>query len=163
MHPKTPIDWLRTACEASAGSHDPHTQNGAVIVPVSNQLAAVGCNKIPKGVVRTPDRLRRPEKYAYIEHAERAAIYAAARSGIPTVGATLYCPWFACTECARAIIMAGVTEVVGHVRPRAATPARWTDEIVKAEGMLTEAGVSLRWLADRLGVSILFDGEEMEL
>ena len=159
----TPAQWLKIACEQAASSHDPHTQNGAVLVPAGAAYVAIGVNKVPKGVYAAPDRLLRPLKYKYIEHAERAAIYAAARFGTPTQSATLYCPWFACTDCARAIIMAGITEVVGHVKPRAATPERWTAEIVQAEAMLQEAGVSTRWLADDLGVTIRFDGEEMHL
>jgi deoxycytidylate deaminase len=66
-------------------------------------------------------------------------------------------------DCARAIIIAGITEVVGHVKPRAATPERWTAQIVKAEAMLREANVGMRWLAEPLGVTIRFDGQEMEL
>ena len=123
----TPIDWLRIAAqEAAAGSHDMHTQNGAILVPRAAAYVCVGVNKVPAGIWASPDRLARPAKYEYIEHAERMAIYQAARVGTPTRGATLYCPWFACMDCARAIIVAGITEVVGHVRPRAATPERWT-------------------------------------
>jgi deoxycytidylate deaminase len=66
-------------------------------------------------------------------------------------------------DCARAIIVAGIAEVVGHVKPRCATPERWTASIVKAEAMLREANVSMRWLAEPLGVTIKFDGQEMTL
>jgi dCMP deaminase len=159
-----PLEWLRIAAqEAASGSDDPHTQNGAVLVPATASYVCIGVNRVPSGVWAAPGRLRRPEKYGYIEHAERAAIYAAARVGTPTLGATLYCPWFSCMDCARAIIMAGISEVVGHVRPRAATPDRWTEQIVKAEAMLVEARVNIRWLAGPLGVTIRFNGEEMEL
>jgi dCMP deaminase len=163
-HYTTAAEWLRIAAqEAARGSDDPHTQNGAVIVPRTPSFVCIGVNRVPSGVWAAPDRLARPAKYEYIEHAERAAIYAAARVGTQTLGATLYCPWFACMDCARAIIMAGISEVVGHVKPRAATPERWTNQIVKAEAMLMEARVNIRWLADPLGVTIRFDGEEMEL
>jgi dCMP deaminase len=164
LHHNTPLDWLRIAAqEAAAGSHDMHTQNGAVLVPRAASYVCVGVNKVPSGVWAAPDRLARPAKYEYIEHAERMAIYQAARVGTPTLGATLYCPWFACMDCARAIIIAGIAEVVGHVKPRCATPERWTASIVKAEAMLREANVSMRWLAEPLGVTIKFDGEEMTL
>ena len=159
----TPADWLRLACKEAAGSHDPSTQNGAIIVPATAAYVAIGVNKIPSSLQATPGRLQRPEKYKYVEHAERAAIYRAARVGTPTSGATLYCPWYACTDCARAIILAGIAEVVGHVKPRSATPERWTAEIVQAEAMLREAGVGMRWLAADLGVTIRFNGEEMRL
>ena len=47
--------------------------------------------------------------------------------------------WFPCTDCARAIIQAGITEVVGaHYDP---THERWGKSFITAMEMLTEAGV----------------------
>lgn len=159
---RSDAEWLRQAALEATRSHDPVTQNGAVLVPLQGYVA-VARNCIPSGIQPTPTRLLRPTKYDYIEHAERSAIYTAARVGTPTAGARLYCPWFACAECARAIICSGIAEVVGHVRPRAATPDHWTESIVLAEAMLREAGVGMRWLAEPLGVTIRFNGEEMTL
>lgn len=159
---RTDAQWLRAACVEAARSHDPSTQNAAIIVAVDS-LVAVGINKVPGGVYQSPARLVRPEKYEYIEHAERAAIYSACRYGMTTKGATMYCPWFACVECARGIILSGIRQVVGHVRTREATPERWLESIQKAEAMLDEAGVGMRWIAEPLGATILFDGEEMSL
>jgi dCMP deaminase len=159
---RSDADWLRQACLEAQRSHDPVTQNGAVLVPLQGYVA-VARNCIPSGVHVTPGRLERPTKYDYVEHAERSAIYTAARIGTPTAGARLYCPWFACADCGRAIICAGIKEVVGHVKSRAATPDHWTASIVLAEAMLREAGVSMRWLAEDLGVTIRFDGGEMQL
>lgn len=160
---RTDLDWLRLACHTAAEhSHDPHTQNGAVLVPRAGYIAAAA-NCLPRGIRRRQERLERPEKYRWIEHAERGAIYAAARQGTKTDDAVLYCPWFACTDCARAIIEAGIREVVGLVVVRQATPARWEHEIAVAEAMLREAGVGMRWLNERVGVTILFDGKELDL
>jgi dCMP deaminase len=159
---RSDLDWLRQACVAATGSHDPSTQNGAVLVPRSGYVT-LAHNSIPAGINPLPGRLDRPVKYDFVEHAERAAIYKAARNGTPTLGARLYCPWFACADCARAIICSGVIEVIGHIRPRAATPERWTATIVQAEAMLREAGVGMRWLAGPVGVTIRFNGEEMRL
>jgi dCMP deaminase len=82
--------------------------------------------------------------------------------GVATAGATLYCPWFACTDCARAIIQAGITEVVGLISLRNATPARWLLNVEMAEKMLEEAGVSQRLLAGSVGVTIRFDGRDFQ-
>ncbi len=161
-HRRTAVEWLRAACHEAARSHDPSTQNAAIIVTLDN-LVAVGINKVPGGVYPSPTRLVRPEKYEYVEHAERAAIYNACRHGMTTKGATMYCPWFACVDCARGIILSGIRQVVGHVRPREATPERWLGSIQKAEAMLDEAGVGMRWIADPVGATILFNGEEMAL
>jgi dCMP deaminase len=110
-------------------------------------------------VAATEERRSAPEKYLFIEHAERAAIYRAASLGVSTAGASLYCPWFACCDCARAIIMAGISEVVGLVSLRNATPERWQENIKLAEKMLAEAGVGQRLLAVELGEWLRFDGE----
>jgi dCMP deaminase len=155
----TEIDYLREACRyAVQHSHDPETQNGAVLMAGRRVIYAANC--VPPGVVRSEHRLARPFKYDFIEHAERAAIYKAAAAGAATAGATLYCPWFACADCARAIILAGIKEVVGLIALRNATPARWLLNVELAEKMLTEAGVSQRLLADTAGVTIRFDGRD---
>jgi dCMP deaminase len=150
---------LRDACRyAAENSHDPDTQNGAVLVTAGGTIYAANC--VPRGVSRPDHRLARPFKYHFVEHAERAAIYKAAEVGAATAGATLYCPWFACTDCARAIIQAGIKEVVGLVAMRNATPARWLLNVEMAERMLEEAGVSQRLLAGSVGVTIRFDGRD---
>lgn len=160
---RTDIDWLRLAFQAAAEhSDDPHTQNGAVLAPQSG-FVSVSANHVPAGVAVTASRLERPRKYGFVEHAERSAIYAAARCGTKTEGATLYCCWFACRDCARAIICAGVREVVGHVLPRALTPGRWEDEVIAGEAMLREAGVAMRWMAEPVGVAIRFNGEDLKV
>lgn len=162
LEQRTDIDWLRLAfTDAARYSDDPHTQNGAVIVPTPGNEAWSVANHIPAKLQVTSERLERPAKYRYIEHAERAAIFVAARMGTPTEGATLYCCWFACPECARAIIISGVREVVGHVLPRTLTPERWEADVALGESMLREAGVSMRWLADPVGVTIKFDGRSV--
>lgn len=159
---RSDADWLRLAFQTAASqSDDPHTQNGAVLVPKFG-LVAASANHLPPGISATSWRLVRPAKYRYMEHAERGAIYAAARVGTKTEGAALYCAWFACPDCARAIIEAGIRQVVGHVTPRRLTPGRWEAEVVAGERMLMEAGVAVRWLADPLGVAIQFNGEVME-
>lgn len=160
------VDYLRLAVEIAIDhSGDPYTQNGAVLVAIENGQAveARAANGLPPGVAISADRFSRPLKYSFVEHAERGAIYAAARKGLKTAGATLYCPWFACADCARAIICAGVTRVVGHVTPRVLTPARWEESILLADQMLLEAGVQIDLLKENLGVRYLFNGEQMEL
>lgn len=157
------VDILRVAArEAARRSSDPRTQNGAVLSR-QDDIMVLGSNSLPAGIAKTPQRLAAPEKYTFVEHAERAVIYKAASFGWATGGATLYCLWFACPDCARAIIQAGIYEVVGHVKPRSETPSRWLHAVKDGEQMLREAGVGMRWLADPLGVTIRFDGKEMHL
>lgn len=155
------LDILRDALRHAAGnSHDPRTQCGAVLR--SGRRLVYAANVVPPGVDRfRPGRLG-SDKYSFMEHAERAAIYKAAAAGVPAAGATLYAPWFACCDCARAIILAGVVEVVGLGVLAQATPERWREAIAMATEMLTEAGVNQRWITDPVGATILFDGRRLE-
>lgn len=151
----TDLDVLRLALEIGQDrSSDPRTRVGAVLV-CRGQMIGYGANRTPPGV-----RYRQSQKYDVTEHAERDAIYAAALAGHQTAGASLYAPWFACCDCARGIILAGIREVVGLASLRAATPARWAENIALAETMLDEAGVGMRWLAGEAGVTITFDGRD---
>ena len=65
--------------------------------------------------VLDPMRWKSPEKYQWTEHAERNAIYNAARNGVALEGARLYLNWGGCpcSDCARAIIQVGIQEVIG--------------------------------------------------
>ncbi len=152
----------KAAEEAAEHSEDSRTQNGATLLLDSGRWLTAA-NWLPLGVESRPERLEAPEKYRWIEHAERAVILKAAACGARTRGSVLYCPWFACADCARAIIGAEVREVVGSVAARQATPERWEKEIQFAEAMLREAGIAMRWLAEPLGVTIRFDGKELQL
>lgn len=161
MHPNPDLFYLRLAVEiAQTQSDDQHTQNGAVLVTACGWPVGAA-NAFPDGVVPDQSRYQRPTKYMYIEHAERNAIYTAARRGLSTKGGKLYCPWFACTDCARAIICAGITEVVGLAHDPA--HGTWQDSIDCADQMFTEAGVIYRRLQEKLGMTILRDGKEIEL
>lgn len=144
---------------ARYSSHDPRTQNGALLICGSRYVASA--NVYPVQSWRAMSQP--PEKYDYIEHAERAVIYKAAQAGYSTAGATMYAVWFSCPDCARAIIASGVTTVVGSLHARVATPERWAASVARGESMLRNAGVNMRWIADRLGTSITFDGRELHL
>lgn len=153
---------LIEACRHAANfSTDPSTQNGALLVSMMGEVV-LAANTMPD-IESKPERLERPKKYFYIEHAERNVIYAAAKAGVRTEHATLYCPWFACADCARAIIQAGIKRVVGHIVPYMQTPDRWKESVQAADEMLQEAGVIRSYLDVELGVSFLFDGQLLEL
>jgi dCMP deaminase len=161
--PPTELGLLRfAAIEAASKSEDTSTQNAAILVRPDDFVFSAA-NAFPPGIQKRPERLVRPEKYTYIEHAERAVIYRAASSGWPTGGTTMYALWFACPDCARAIISAGIFEVVGHARTRQETPPRWLEAVEDGERMLREAGVGMRWLSGKLGVTIRFNGKELPL
>lgn len=152
------LDFLREAYKfAVLNSTDPSTQNGAVIVR-NGEIYARGANHFPTGVIEFEARWQRPAKYQFVEHAERNAIYDAAARGIPTKGAIMYCPWFACADCGRAIIQAGIVEVIGHETPLHATSPNWQDSIAVALQMFKEAGIKYRHVAGYIGEEIRFNG-----
>ncbi|MFX8778102.1 deaminase, partial [Acinetobacter baumannii] len=92
-------------------------------------------------------RWERPLKYQFVEHAERNSIFHAAREGSKLAGSTMYCPWYACADCARAIIQAGIKEVVGHQKCFDLTPGHWKESIANAFQMFEEAGVKTRTIS----------------
>lgn len=154
--------YLREACRIAAfESEDSRTQNGALL-RARNGHIVTAANQFPP-IVLTDERRANETKYNYIEHAERHVIYKAARDGLCTHDAILYCPWFACADCARAIIMAGVSKVIGHVKPRLITPERWRRSIEIADQMFNESGVEILLLDETLDVSFLFNGELISL
>lgn len=150
------------AYEEAKLSPDKSTQNGAIIVSEGRYLTKVacGCNTLPAGVKHSPERFDRPKKYEFTEHAERNAIYHAARRGKATEGLTMICPWFACADCARAIIQAGIVRVIGHKPMFDETPEHWKASIASAFEMFAEAGIETILYPERLDLSftILFNG-----
>lgn len=157
-----PRSLLRIAATfAGSYSGDTRTQNGAVLADAAGRVVACGVNRLPACLKTTADRLAAPAKYDYVEHAERAAIYAAAAAGVRTAGCTLYCLWFACPDCARAIAMAGIEAVVGLASIRRLMPARWEERVTLGERILAECGVDMRWIGGDVGQRIMFDGQEV--
>lgn len=156
------IKYLRIAFKtAKTKGTDPSTQNGAIIMTAGGWVSGEGANHFPRGVKELEERWGRPQKYAFVEHAERNAIFQAARDGTGTKGCTMYCPWYACSDCARAIIQAGITEVVGHKKCFDLTPDHWKDSIKTAFIMFDEAGIKTRTIEDEMGVTIRFNGQNV--
>lgn len=93
-------------------------------------------------------RTLRPAKYLWTEHAERNAIYNAARVGIPTKGCWLYLnykPTHICLDCARAIIQSGICTVIGTDVPitsqRKQNQEQWDETFKITEQMFMEANI----------------------
>lgn len=150
------LKWLRLAYESATLSPDPSTQTGAVLVGAGNSFVIPSYNYFPSGVTPYTERAK---KMARIEHAERNAIFAAAREGLKTERATLYAPWFACADCSRAIIQAGITTVIGHKEIWEKTPERWRESTDVGLEMLREAGVKIKYISSHFGITVKFNGE----
>ncbi len=135
-------------------SKDEHTHVGAVITDSDNVLVATGYNSLPRGIEADArgKRLSREEgeKYYWIEHAERNAIYNAARRGTVLKGCKLYVPWAPCADCARAIVQTGISEVIIHQNGQdfydMNTNGQWVEAHKRTTNMFLEAGVKLRFV-----------------
>lgn len=134
-------DALRGAYRVALESPDPSTQCGSVLFDKDLNFVSSGSNTFTKGVESTPERLERPLKYSYVEHAERNSIYAAVQLGAePHV---MVAPWAACTECARAIVQSGIKVLVRHKQASDRSPERWIESINFADTILRDGGVEI--------------------
>lgn len=127
-------------------SKDPNTQIGCVIVGPAHEIRSTGYNSFPRGIRDdVPERLVRPHKYLWIEHAERNAICNAARAGTATERCTLYVEIMPCMDCARAAVQAGIAEVViSGDRMQQYSSEYYNEHFGLVEVLFEEAGVKVR-------------------
>ena len=100
---------------AAERSKDPSTQVGACIIDDQNRILSTGYNGFPQGCSDDDFPWNRDEslgetKYLYVVHAELNAILNA--GGKSLVDSRIFVSLFPCHECAKAIIQAGIKEVV---------------------------------------------------
>lgn len=130
-------------------SKDPSTKVGAVVVGPDREIRSTGYNGLVRGVDdNKPERLERPTKYDFFEHAERNAVYNACLIGASLKGCVIYVTAMPCPDCARAIIQSGIKMVVTH-KPEFAEDApagTWRDKVGYSEEMFQEAGIELLYL-----------------
>ena len=128
-------------------SKDERTQIGAVIVGQDNEIVSTGYNSFPRGISDDiSERQERPEKYFWFEHAERNAIYNAARIGVSTKGTTMYLTCgIPCADCCRGIINAGITTIVCEVGDAGAKGPKWEESGKRSLQMFNEAGVKIQY------------------
>jgi len=142
------ISWdeyfMGVALLAAERSKDPNTQVGACIVDDQNRILSTGYNGFPHGCSDDEFPWNRDEslgetKYQFVVHAELNAILNA--RGKSLADSRLYVGLFPCNECAKAIIQAGVSEVVYLSDKYKDTPSTQA-----SRRMLEAAGVKLSQL-----------------
>ena len=117
----------------------------AIITSPDNRILSIGYNGFPIGCDDTiEERHQRPNKYEWTEHAERNAIYNAARSGVNINNSTMYLKWFPCTDCARAIIQSGIKKLVCE-KPDF-SDKRWGPKFKIAHEMLNECNITIEYI-----------------
>ena len=134
--------FMGVALLSGKRSKDPATQVGACIVNPLNKIVGTGYNGLPIGCSddefpwqKQGDFLE--TKYPYVCHAELNAILN--NIGIGLQGCKIYTALFPCNECTKAIIQAGITEVIYLSDKHAAK-----DNFIASRKMLEKAGVSIR-------------------
>ena len=139
MNPKH-AKFIAIAEAVAQLSKDRSTKVGAVAIGPATDVRSVGYNGFPRGCDDDVEaRHQRPEKYFWTEHAERNLIFNAARNGVRLEGCTLVVSGLhPCMDCARAIVQAGIVEVIA---PPADSDPRWAEHSRRARELFAECGV----------------------
>lgn len=147
------IDTMSKLCAWANLSPDPSTQNAACLTDGEQIIwETLAVNEFPKGVKYLPERWERPGKYAWIEHAERNALFAAAKAGIPTHGLWMIAPWAACADCARAIVQCGIYKLI-TLAPQQEAHGHWAESIGVAMDILQEGNVKIELVQGPLDIT----------
>jgi dCMP deaminase len=157
------INWdeyfMGVALLASMRSKDPSTQVGACIADGENHILSTGYNGFPCGCSDDEFPWERDgdfcqTKYPFVVHAELNAILNA--HGKNLVGSRIYISLFPCNECAKAIIQAGIKEIV-YLSDKYAE----TDSTAASKKMLTAAGVKFtRFVSGKHSLTVDFKVEK---
>ena len=130
--------FMGIAALSAERSKDPNTIVGAYIVSQDNRILSMGYNGAPRGLHDDKMHWSRTgsfidTKYAYVCHAELNAIlnYRGDLSD-----SKIYVKLFPCNECAKAIIQAGIKEVI-YMEDKYAS----SDNVIVSKSMFDTCGV----------------------
>ncbi len=144
------ISWdeyfMGVAVLAGRRSKDPNTQVGACIVSPENIIISTGYNGFPVGCSDDEypwEREGEATKYPFVVHAELNAILNA--HGRSLMGSRIYVALFPCNECAKAIIQAGIREVVYLSDKYEKDPMTQA-----SKRMMASAGIKMRQFVPRI-------------
>ena len=138
--------FMSMAHFVSTRSKDRSTHIGAVIVGKNNEVISTGMNGFVRGANDfLEERQERPEKYFWMEHAERNAIYNAARNGFKLEGSRIYVTAKPCMDCARAIVQCGIKEVIIDEEEILEKTEKWDEHFKRVTTLFKETGVILRY------------------
>ncbi len=154
------ISWdeyfMGVALLSSKRSKDPNTQVGACIVNSDNRIVGVGYNGFPRGCSdevfpwSREGATANETKYPYVCHAELNAILNT--NGRSLKGSRIYVALFPCNECAKAIIQAGLSEVIYM-----SDKYDGTDANTASKKMFEMAGVKLTKFQSQKSITLDFN------
>lgn len=148
--------FMGVALLSGRRSKDPSTQVGACIVSLQNKIVGAGYNGLPLGCSdeefpwqKQGDFLQ--TKYPYVCHAELNAILN--NIGMDLSGCRIYTALFPCNECSKAIIQAGIKEVI-----YLSDKYQGSEVSVASRRLLESAGISFRKVVvNRPFIQLSFD------
>ena len=132
---------MKLALLAATRSPNRVRQVGAVLMARDGTEIAA-CNTFPSGVRDLPERHDGDGRFVWMEHAERRAIFEAARRGIATAGGHFTTTFFPCIDCARAIVEAGIV-CLDTPAPAFEDPV-WGASFERSQAILREGSVEVR-------------------
>ncbi len=137
--------FINLALVLADWSKDRSRKVACVVVGPDHEIRTTGYNGFPRGIDDTCDhKHQRPQKYLWTEHAERNAIYNAARTGVPLQGCTAYVPWYPCMDCARAIVQSGISTLVCR-QPDFSDPT-WGEQFKVVKELFDEVSFEVRYV-----------------
>jgi len=144
--------FLNIAEQVKEKSKDKRTHIGAVIVGKDNEIVSTGYNSFPRGINdNIEERQERPEKYYWIEHAERNAIYNAARIGVSLRESTMYLTCgIPCSDCAKGIISLGIKRIHCKIKDTTRNREYWDEHAKRSLQMFKESGVEVIFYNDNV-------------
>lgn len=142
------IKYLQLAkFQADLFSKDPHTKVATILLSPNLVILSTGYNGFPSGMDDdVAHRWERPLKYNYVTHSEINSICSAARNGTRLDGAIAIVTLFPCSDCAKALIQAGIKTIVAP-EPDFKLP-KWGDSFKTSEEMFREVGVQVITFCD---------------
>ena len=139
--------FITIAEQVKEKSKDINTKIGAVIVGKDKEILTTGYNSFPRGLNdELTERQERPEKYFWFEHAERNAIYNAARIGVSLKESTVYLTsGLPCMDCARGLIQSGVKKIVCKQNCTTKNKDKWLEQQERSLILFSECGVEVEF------------------
>jgi dCMP deaminase len=149
--------FMGVALLSGRRSKDPSTQVGACIVNQQNKIVGAGYNGLPMGCSFPWEKKGSflETKYPYVCHAELNAILN--NIGMDLTGCRIYTGLFPCNECSKAIIQAGIKEVIFL-----SDKYNGTEVSIASKRMLDTAGIRYRKVeVNRDKIELSFDEKDV--
>jgi dCMP deaminase len=137
-----PLGAMMEAAQRSSKLSPNRVRKVGAILLTSDGTQIAERNSFPIGVRDLDERHAGDGRFVWMEHAERRAIFAAARRGVATAGGHITSTFFPCIDCARAIVEAGI--VCLDAPPPAFDDPVWGASFERSQTILREGGVMIR-------------------